>query len=81
MSSGRNYATRIYSLAGNLYTTKVAGCGGRERRGWTCNSCPCFPWLGQVHQRQWPLLVEVSDLSFVTGLLVGGGQTSKLFEE
>lgn len=33
--SGRNYTTRIYCLAGNLYRRKVAG--GREGRGRVTN--------------------------------------------
>ena len=36
MSPERDYATTIYSLAGNLYSRKVV-CGGRERRGCVTN--------------------------------------------
>ena len=36
MSPESDYATRIYSLAGNLYSRKVVR-GGRERRGCVTN--------------------------------------------
>lgn len=32
LSSGQNYTTRIYGLAGNLYSRKVAVWGWGERR-------------------------------------------------